>query len=425
MGVWQMVAERIRHDGWLGLARSASMVSYHCVLRALLASRRILTTPLRWLPGSSETFGPPRRLIRSLRETITRVENPGALRNAPEDACAKLHDSETMSFRKPRTLPGRSDAMLTLPHHKANNRYEQPESFLFSLHRPRVIGPEGMIVTRRDELFGEASVGELGDPNSGIRDLAERRIGWWLVPDPAQDLAGTCIHACGRWPSNYYHWLFDIVARLIPLLRFSEFKSLPLLVPADVRPIQIEVLRQLGFDGPIIPQPGPHVRVEHLLYPSPVRVTHCPPRWILQEMRSALQVPTHHKPGRKIYITRNDARYRRVTNEDDLIARLRPHGFECVRLTGMTFREQIDLFNQSSHVIGANGSSFTNLAFGLPGTRVLELFAPQYVHPAQYALADTLDMEYWFLIGTSDGRVDLRVSLEDVGQVLDQWGMSR
>lgn len=374
-----------------------------------LKRRAAFSSLLRKFPGTSESFGPPRLPLPLLRKTILRAGDPLQLLDAEEDAFAKLHDSETMHFRPPKTLDKRPDPLTRL-----SGDHIQPEVFLFSLLGARMIGPDGTVVTQRDELFGEGSPW-------GLQELLERPTHRWIVAPPVQDLEGVHLHACGRWNQNYYHWLFDIVTRLVPLLRYPELTSLPILVPANIRPLQIEVLNKLGFTGRIVPQPGPHVRVERLLYSSPVRVTHCPPKWALLEMRRALKLRTDHKPSRKIYITRNDAKYRRVTNENEVMDTLRPLGFECMRLTGMTFQQQIDLFNEASHVIGANGSSFTNLAFGLPGTHVLELFAPQYVHAAQYALADILDMDYWFLVGASDGILDLKVSIEDIKRVIEQW----
>jgi capsular polysaccharide biosynthesis protein len=409
MGIPQKLVEMIRDDGWIGLTRGGAMAAARRVMDLNLKRRAAVGSMLRKLPGTSESFGPPRRPVSLLRETILRADHPQLLLDAQEDAFAKIHDSEAMNFRPPKTLPDRPDPLTHL-----SGRHIQPEVFLFSLRDARVIGADGTVVTQRDELFGEGSPW-------GLQELIERPTHRWIVAPPVLDLEGTHIHACGRWNQNYYHWLFDIVTRLLPLLRYPELTSLPILVPANIRPIQVEVLNKLGFTGRIVPQPGPHVRIERLLYSSPVRVTHCPPKWALMEMRWAVKLRTDHKPSRKIYITRNDAKYRRVTNENEVMDYLRPLGYESVRLTGMTFQQQIDLFNQASHVIGANGSSFTNLAFGLSGTRVLELFAPQYVHAAQYALADILDMDYWFLVGASDGVLDLKVSIDDIRQIVEKW----
>lgn len=377
-----------------------------------LALRPQVATALRRLPGSSEVIGPPRRLIQSLRQEIAEVSNPRDLLESNEDLCLKLADAVFMQFREPKTLPGRPALLADV-----RRSCLQPESVLFSLNWARVVGEDGTIVTRRDELFGEGSPW-------GLEELRQRLINVAIIPGRKVALRGTYLHVTGRWHTGYFHWMFDIVSRLVPLLDFPELRTMPMIVPSDILPIQLEVLEMLGFTGSVVRQPSKNVMVEKLLYPSPVRQGYCPPMWVLEAMRSAFGVRTDLRPAKRIYITRDDAiNGRRVVNEEEIFRQLEKLGFEKVRLAGKAFKEQIRIFSHAEYVVGPHGSGFCNLLFSPGGTRVLELFSPQYVHGAYYSLADTLGLDYQYLVGRPAYSTDMVIPVEDVLSILCSWGM--
>lgn len=359
---------------------------------------------LRNLPGSSLSFGPPRKTVVSLRRRIKYVADPRELLSEHEDACARLTEGDRTRFGQPRTPAGAPD-----PLKQFGGEFLQPESFLFALHQARVVDADGTIVTRDDELFGEGSPW-------GLEELVQRPI---LSLPGARLLEGAYIHAAGRWSSNYFHWVMDIACRLVPLLRFPEFTRLPVLLPAQTPRAQIEMLQRMGFAGPFVTQPARHVIVEKLYYASPVRKSYCPPRPILDALRKAAGTPAAGEL--RLYVSRNDAKTRRVANEAALESLLHEHGFQTVLLAGRPFPEQVSLFRHASRVIGAHGSGLANLAFAPAGTKVLEIFSPAYIHGAYFGLSDLLGMDYWYVVGPASGLWNITAPLEQVRSVLQAW----
>lgn len=78
--------------------------------------------------------------------------------------------------------------------------------------------------------------------------------------------------------------------------------------------------------------------------------------------------------GRRIYISRDDARLRRVLNERRLLPRLESLGFERAVLGELPVARQIALFRQADIVVAPHGAGLTHIAWCKPGTKIVEFF---------------------------------------------------
>jgi hypothetical protein len=75
--------------------------------------------------------------------------------------------------------------------------------------------------------------------------------------------------------------------------------------------------------------------------------------------------------GRKIFISREDARSRRLINSEKLLMALQ--GWETVVLENMPIKEQVKCFAEASHVISTHGAGLINLLWCEPGAKVIEI----------------------------------------------------
>jgi capsular polysaccharide biosynthesis protein len=85
----------------------------------------------------------------------------------------------------------------------------------------------------------------------------------------------------------------------------------------------------------------------------------------------------HNKTKEKIYLTRQNANYRNLINEENVVHILKKDGFRVVDPNTMDVIEQIDLFSNAKFVVSPTGSSLTNIVFCSPGTKVVEI-KPRY-----------------------------------------------
>jgi capsular polysaccharide biosynthesis protein len=150
------------------------------------------------------------------------------------------------------------------------------------------------------------------------------------------------------------------------------------------------------------------------------------PRWVGDIYKDRILPNIKKTQKKRIYITRKDARYRKVINEKDVIGVLNSYGFEMVNLDKMKVIDQIGLFANAEVVVSIFGAGLTNMLFCPSQTRLLVIY-PEYFHDAAYRiLASTLDVSYYYLVGkTPDVSVppqqeDVLVNINEFRESLDR-----
>lgn len=116
---------------------------------------------------------------------------------------------------------------------------------------------------------------------------------------------------------------------------------------------------------------------------------------MLKVLRPNLPPPT--KPERRIYISRKMGRT--MENEQDLLGGLLERGFEVVTLEETPLAEQIRTFQEATIVIGPHGAGHANILWSAPGTHLLEVFSPSWMHPCYAILASNCGINYHCLVG--------------------------
>ena len=76
---------------------------------------------------------------------------------------------------------------------------------------------------------------------------------------------------------------------------------------------------------------------------------------------------------RKIYVTREDAHYRKIVNESDIIPILRSKGYKVINPQLYDIDEQINIFNNADTIISPHGSNLSNIIFCKPDTEIFEI----------------------------------------------------
>ena len=87
------------------------------------------------------------------------------------------------------------------------------------------------------------------------------------------------------------------------------------------------------------------------------------------------------KFSKKIYIRREDANYRKILNESDLITKLIKNGFEIINPQHFEVLVQMKIFANAELIISPHGSNLSNIIFCKKRTKVIEIspnFKNQY-----------------------------------------------
>ena len=228
-----------------------------------------------------------------------------------------------------------------------------------------------------------------------------------------EKIDGTVAVLSGLSGNVYFHWMVDILPRLeILKIHGIDLEEIDwFLVNSYQQPFQRESLKILGIPEEKILESDrhPYIQAKQLIVPSFPGYLGWLPSWGLEfqrrvflerikQERKTENKPTNFYPQR-IYISRNNSRYRRVFNEEEVISKLSQLGFVYIEPESMTLTEQIAIFAHAKVVIAAHGSGLTNIMFCRPGTKVIELVSPNYIRHYYWAISQQLGLEHYYLKG--------------------------
>ena len=288
-------------------------------------------------------------------------------------------------------LPRRDSAVKT---------YWPGDRFVCAIEDATVLGPVGPGITKDGQLVEETVA---------IPRKADRRIGVAIAKalvetgprQMARVLAGTgeseqrvetaaILHP--PW-NNYYHWTIETLPRIRSLERYADERGgyPDLLIPADRPSWMDETIERIDYGGRVLGWSGAVADVECLVVPVFPDPTPEECRWLRDRMRS--DSDGERSPGgSRVFISREDATIRQVTNADEILPVLDKYGFETHVLTELSVAEQIALFSDADIVVAPHGAGLTNLVYA-ENIATVELFGQKKL--ASFArLAAMLDQTY-------------------------------
>lgn len=211
--------------------------------------------------------------------------------------------------------------------------------------------------------------------------------------------------------SNYWHWMFDVLPRLEILKKNENLGEIDYFLFPDVaekyqketldvlnipyskrlssiKYRHIESKKVMAVDHPYVLKNNPAVEITNI------------PLWIINFLRKSFLKKDQNKNGfsKKFYIDRKDSKSnvsyaRKIINEDEVKSLLLQDGYSIITLSELSFVDQVNLFNNATHIVGLHGAGFANFSFCEPKTMVLEL-KPISAGPVCENLAKNLNLDY-------------------------------
>lgn len=354
------------------------------------ANRRLLGWS-RHIPISSRYFGPPKGLYVTAEEwgagtgqsdRVRQIYPAASGARTPPNMLEAGLPWEFRTFFGGMTIKDEAACVARVPH-------------------GRIFG-EGAVISPDDRLIGNLSRQMVRENDQRRHSIFKRlRLG------PCKRLKGSVAVLAVQAGDVYWHWMFDLLPRIHLLLRsgitFDEIDYFA--INRILHPFQRETLERAGIPGGRIIEcdKETHLEADTVIASSITRTL--PAAWGFSYVRELILGKALTAPvagTRRIYVTRADARQRRVSNEDEVFSFLRGLGFESVQLAGRTMADQARLFADAAAVVAPHGSGLTNLMFCSPGTRVVEFFSPVYVNPCYWAISNAAGLTYYCLIGVGE-----------------------
>jgi Glycosyltransferase 61 len=300
--------------------------------------------------------------------------------------------------------------------YQSGSEFMLPEVFISCLTNAKIYSEDFLILSNSNHIFYDSIwTGSGYLENNGILDKI-------VLPTPEYYPGAACVLGT-LGADNYYHWMLDIMPRLSLIRKFEELQSISLIVPKQLKEFQKKSLQMAGFSSDrIIEFDGNFCQVEKLYYLSSLGDTGNPSphdvlslRELFLDKHSCYQSPSPEY----LYITRRDAKYRRVLEEYKIIEYLKSIGFEIVCLSELSFAEQIQKFSRAKTIIAPHGAALANMVFAPENAQIVELFPEDYINGCFWALANVCKHNYAFLIGSSEG-ADFHISLDKLKVLLDK-----
>ena len=210
------------------------------------------------------------------------------------------------------------------------------------------------------------------------------------------DYAGDVVLVGGD--TNYYHWLIDFLPRVLLARKYADISTSRLVVNKPLLRFQHESLALLGLDERrLLPLGNDEaIRPRTTLVPSLLASTTVP-HPILPKLLQEAFPRQHASASKRVYLSRQDATSRQLSNEGELIALLERYGFERCLPASLSFQQQIDLCYGAQALVAVHGAAMANLAFCPASTKVFEIFTPHHKVTSMYMLSRTCKREHRFV----------------------------
>ena len=279
------------------------------------------------------------------------------------------------------------------------------------------------IINQENQLVKELSHSEPGQLSGWQNcDGNKHEIGDLEELPKLEKIDGKVVVLSGLYDHVYFNWMVDILPKLEILknhgMNLEEIDGF--LVNSFHLEFQRESWKILGIpqNKIILSDRHPYIQAQQLIVPSCRADLGMVTSWglefhrrvffprIKQERLTENQSRSFYPE--RIYISRNNSRYRRVFNEEEVLLKLNQLGFVCLQPESMTLTEKIAIFAHAKVIIAAHGSILTNIIFSAPGTQVIELVSPKYIRNYYSVISQQVGLEHYYLKGEDFGCAPIR-----------------
>ncbi|WP_127586760.1 glycosyltransferase family 61 protein [Paenibacillus koleovorans] len=364
-----------------------------------------MTGPLRQIPSAENHH--------TVKEWLNQHAFEGGCLN---NRYLELPFAESETIMAPKTI----DTQLHWCFQTAGPHYPLPP-FAAVIEDGRLFGRRGIIMTSDHKLLKDVSV----QRSSETPDILPR----------VSYTGGTTAVLTFKFIKNYFHWMLDVLPRILLLRELRLPIDKYVISPQSSYPY-LESMHMLGVpkEKIVVSTRKLHLQAQKLIVTSRVSYKEFYPKWSCDFVRNELLAAAEASvqdgtPKTRIYISREGASKRKVTNEAAVMKRLAPYGFHTVRLETMSLKEQIHLFRSADVILAPHGAALTNLIFARPGTKVIELFSPDYVKKYYWVISSHYQLDYYYLIGAGARHTDplypnnrfesITVNLNDLDRLLE------
>lgn len=227
-----------------------------------------------------------------------------------------------------------------------------------------------------------------------------------------------------EWSYTHYHWFCDLLPRIFAIR--DSVGEYCLLLPNHstyIKEVGLKSLEHLG----IRPKEVEFIKEREIVKIWQLTiVTHaCIPGRVNDFLIEGLSklfrrnITPIETNNRKIYISRKKAKFRKVLNEEDVVAVMKSFNYEICYYEDMSFEEQFAITSNAHSMVSIHGAGLANSLFLPPQSSILEFRRDKIYHnQCFWHLADAMGHKYYYLFGSPDDE-DLIIEGEGCNLTID------
>ena len=239
------------------------------------------------------------------------------------------------------------------------------------------------------------------------------------TPSFIKKINGKVFNLCqGASGNNYFHFMFDIIPKIFLLNSKISLKKIDYFYIANPKEWQIKILKNLGIteDKLLSSKKYNHIiadeiyTVDHPWYikgtiQNSVKEI---PSWIVLKNRDIFLKKNRKNTKKRIFLDRSNSSYNhcQISNPNFVNEFIVRNKFKSLKPELSTFKTQINLFNNTSIILGAHGASLANIIFCRPRTKIIELIPADHPNKKCERISKILNLRY-FRIKTKPNNSDI------------------
>lgn len=203
----------------------------------------------------------------------------------------------------------------------------------------------------------------------------------------------------------YFHWMFDAMSRLELLENKNYLRKQELAINENIfnKPFVGNTLKFFNTEVKVL-EMNQLYKFKNLTIPFHLANSGNYNPDFVQQLRtrylSGLSSKKSFKSSKRIWISRQDARIRKIANFSEIETILKNNGFKIVTFENIeNFSEHIAQINNAEILGGIHGAGLSNMIFLNPGSKVVEVRKENDDHNnAYFSLTSALGLDYYYVL---------------------------
>ena len=198
-------------------------------------------------------------------------------------------------------------------------------------------------------------------------------------------------------PENYFHWMVDSLQRLILLKQY--YPEIPIMVLDPMTEFVAKTIEVLEITNIVRVSKNEVLQIKELIIPQHVApLGHANPLLVRLVRDEIMKLGERSiLPHRKIFVSRDKQKSRRINNQKEINHVLNKHGYETVYFEGMSIQQQIQTIQEAAVLVSVHGANFVNIIFMNSGATVIELTSEALHSPIYWRLSSIFALNYYVL----------------------------